>query len=1040
MQVRAKYLFLLKCFMVLLPLIMSAQQVSIQRIGQMPDLPQPYLMRDWKQVAQQYDSLVFDLQWQGQFLPVVFFRPESVNYPNDPSFGLHTAIGTISPGSGEAINVIPAVVGASLCGIDKSNQFGHNWVLMCQEFFNNRPDENIYLNHPVTSSGHDWWYETMPNIFYLQLRSLYPDINVFDEQLETMATQWYNALGAMDASATPWTVPYMNYRAWNMSTMSPLATGVPEPEAAGAIAWIMYQTYLNTGKQHYKIAAEWALEYLNSLNQNPSYELQLPYGVYTAARMNAENGTLYDIEKMLNWVFDRGHLRGWGTIVGNWGGFDCSGLVGEANDQGNDYAFMMNGYQHAAALVPMVRYDDRFATSIAKWVLNLANASRLFYPDYLPADQQDNFEWSQLHDPQTVIGYEALREVKYDQSPYATGDGVEGGWSQTNLMLYGSSHVGYLASLLEPTNVEGILQIDLLKTDFHHDPAFPTFLYYNPFETDKTVILQLDEGTFDIYDALSNTIISTSQSGEALLDISAGTAVMTVLIPAGAVIEQDGKRSLVSNVVIDYNNGHQILNHPPRIKALTASDTLVEWNKVIKVFCTAEDADYDELSFQWWIDTQPVSADSVLDFYSDSTGEYVISAKVIDSEGQSDSTTFILKVVEKVPIAPEIISMRALPRKAEPSQTISLEVIATDANDDELSYAWFDHLGNEIGSDSLINYVVPSSAGDFFVYCLVTDTDELHAYDSLKIMIREPSVMEGNLIARYLLDGNTNDNSGNNLHGTPFGEVIWSINQSGEVNKAACFDGSSSRIHLPSDQRLNFTEGMSISLKFRIESTGSEEQFLISHGSWQNRYKISISNNRIRFTINTTTGIADLDSESIPETDRWYHLAVVYNGQDMELWINGKLDAFKAHAGSIRTTTLQAVLGQQFAGDPGYNFFGCLDNVSIYDYPLSPEEINQDQYLFLPAAGSGLKGNQLYISPNPITTNTLLLITNEICEQTVALEIINLFGQLILSDLIEYQPNTLISVELPANLKSGLYLIRLRCGKQLSYGKFLKVY
>ena len=36
------------------------------------------------------------------------------------------------------------------------------------------------------------------------------------------------------------------------------------------------------------------------------YELQLPYGVYIAARMNAELGTDYDIEKMLNWCFDPG--------------------------------------------------------------------------------------------------------------------------------------------------------------------------------------------------------------------------------------------------------------------------------------------------------------------------------------------------------------------------------------------------------------------------------------------------------------------------------------------------------------------------------------------------------------------------------------------------------------------------------------------------------------------------------------------------------------------------------------------------------------
>jgi hypothetical protein len=38
----------------------------------------------------------------------------------------------------------------------------------------------------------------------------------------------------------------------------------------------------------------------------------------------------------------------------------------------------MNGFQQAAALAPLPKYDKRYARAIAKWILNLANASRLF--------------------------------------------------------------------------------------------------------------------------------------------------------------------------------------------------------------------------------------------------------------------------------------------------------------------------------------------------------------------------------------------------------------------------------------------------------------------------------------------------------------------------------------------------------------------------------------------------------------------------------------------------------------------------------------
>ena len=160
----------------------SAQQVIVNRIEQMPNQPSPYDMRDWKRVTLGYDSLVFDFDRSGDYLPLISWLTNTINYPDHISFRLHTVVGTTSPNSSEAINVIPAVVGASLAGIDKSIQSGHNWVLYCEEFFNKRPQENVYLNHPVAESGDDWWYATMPNVFFYQLYYLYPHTGDFDSR------------------------------------------------------------------------------------------------------------------------------------------------------------------------------------------------------------------------------------------------------------------------------------------------------------------------------------------------------------------------------------------------------------------------------------------------------------------------------------------------------------------------------------------------------------------------------------------------------------------------------------------------------------------------------------------------------------------------------------------------------------------------------------------------------------------------------------------------------------------------------------------
>lgn len=115
-----------------------------------------------------------------------------------------------------------------------------------------------------------------------------------------------------------------------------------------------------------------ALEFLCAFGENPSYELQLPYGTLIAARMNAEQDCSYNIDRLINWCFDWGRTRGWGAIVGTWGGYDVSGLIGEANDNGDDYAFVMNGFQQAAALAPVAKYDKRYARAIGKWLLNIA--------------------------------------------------------------------------------------------------------------------------------------------------------------------------------------------------------------------------------------------------------------------------------------------------------------------------------------------------------------------------------------------------------------------------------------------------------------------------------------------------------------------------------------------------------------------------------------------------------------------------------------------------------------------------------------------
>ena len=93
----------------------SAQQIAIPRIDQMPDLPSPYLMRDWKQVAVDYDNLIFDITKSGTYLPVTkISTSDGVNYPALKTIRMDTYVGQFNHGNvAEAINILPAIVGAT---------------------------------------------------------------------------------------------------------------------------------------------------------------------------------------------------------------------------------------------------------------------------------------------------------------------------------------------------------------------------------------------------------------------------------------------------------------------------------------------------------------------------------------------------------------------------------------------------------------------------------------------------------------------------------------------------------------------------------------------------------------------------------------------------------------------------------------------------------------------------------------------------------------------------------------------------------------
>ncbi|MFO7617131.1 MAG: LamG-like jellyroll fold domain-containing protein [Bacteroidales bacterium] len=1022
---------MIKRFKILIPLLLltlgaGAQtgQLPVARIDRMPDLPAPLLIRDWDSVARCYDRFVFDLGKSGQYLPLARLgTPGQFNYSENIPLFLDTYVGAVShPNQAEAINILPAIIGAGLIGINKSDQDGMNWAAKARDFFNLRNGQMVYLNNYSARSGSDWWYDLMPNVYFHQLRWLYPDAAPeFSQQFITVADRWLWAVHQLGGATAPWQVPNMNYRAFNLATGLPLATGVPEPESAGSIAWLLYNTYLETSNHDYFLGAQLALDFLSGWSANPSYELQLPYGTLAAARMNAVEGTDYPIQKFLDWCFDRGNLRGWGAIVGNWGGYDVSGLIGEANDQGNDYAFIMNGFQQAAALAPLPKYDKRYARAIAKWILNLANASRLLYWNALPAGYQDSFEWASQYDPEACIPYESMKEIRQGRSPFATGDALNGGWAATNLSLYSGSSVGFLAAVIDSTRVPEILRIDLNCTDFYGDVDLASFLYFNPTDREQTVDCPVPPGQHGVYEAITETLLDREASGTIPVRIPSGEVRLIRFWPAGLDTLTMDSRLLVGPYVLDYHYRYNF-DKALRVKALVPEKDSVAINSTFQVFCQPGNAGAGEVIFEWFLNGELITTQggSAASFTAPALpAEMRVRCQVSQSE-QSGEDSVLIRVVERLPDPPVITGIVADQIYTPTSGVNTFTVQVEPGWEGVLEYRWNASIGVlQVADQSTVTWIAPPVPTVAQLSVVVTNQDRLSATASLAALVKDTLLPTADPLLWYPFDEDDRNQAADQYHAVATG-VTRADDPRGMPQRAYRFASGSDLIHTPNHPGLNFTDAISLSCWLKCEQFGSE-RFVLSHGSWQQRYKLSvIPDGRLRWTVKTGTGVADLDSPDPIGLNRWYHVTTLYTGYSMELYLDGGLVAFRSFSGPILQSDKPLTVGRMDDIETQYGWRGSIDEVRLWDREIPVGQIRGLKGLWI--GGEPIDGELIdLIYPNPAKNGFFVRFTGEASDARLTL--FDLKGKIIRDIALSIDESPLFLAT--TDIQSGLYLLRL---------------
>ncbi|MCX5757611.1 MAG: LamG domain-containing protein, partial [Candidatus Hydrogenedentes bacterium] len=112
---------------------------------------------------------------------------------------------------------------------------------------------------------------------------------------------------------------------------------------------------------------------------------------------------------------------------------------------------------------------------------------------------------------------------------------------------------------------------------------------------------------------------------------------------------------------------------------------------------------------------------------------------------------------------------------------------------------------------------------------------------------------------------------------------------------------------------------------------------LLCKGAWQQSgYFLQVLNRQIRFYL---AGVDTLDAGTLP-VGKWTHLVATYGFGEMRIYLNGEMIGRKHVQGRPRASDVPLLIGRYGANDDAYFVHGTMDDIRIYDVPLTETEIS----------------------------------------------------------------------------------------------------
>jgi len=214
---------------------------------------------------------------------------------------------------------------------------------------------------------------------------------------------------------------------------------------------------------------------------------------------------------------------------------------------------------------------------------------------------------------------------------------------------------------------------------------------------------------------------------------------------------------------------------------------------------------------------------------------------------------------------------------------------------------------------------------------------------SLVILLGLAGVGSADMVARWDFEGDFGDGVGNN-DAVPHGDAAIVLDP--ERSRVAELDGTGDYIEIPNSASLNVTGNeMTAAAWVYFDDVAGPPEIVIAkvftvgqHASPYFSYGLHIlSNGTPRFWLVTNGAAGNAPGTTNLQSGRWYHMAGVYNGSQMILYVDGEVAATTNKSGNI--TGYDTVLRLGTNGGLTEQMDGRLDDVRIYNHALDQVEL-----------------------------------------------------------------------------------------------------